>query len=85
MGGSLVCYHHRKEEKRMLLRIEGVSFPKSHFLEISPKLITELQKLADARDFHFDDSPDSLLTDPRFKIKEFKQPPPDWYNLRRKK
>lgn len=85
MGGSLVCHPHRSEWKRTLLRIEGSSYPKGHSLEISPKVITELQLLSFDREFHFEDHPRPLDSDSAVEVKDFKQPPPDWHEILNRK
>lgn len=85
MGGSLVSWPFRKENKRTLLGIEGISLPKGHYLTIKPAVMKELQDLGSDKHFHFDDSENILQSDESIRHKDFKQVPPDWFDVIKRK
>jgi hypothetical protein len=85
MGSSYVCAPFKKDSERTLFKIEGKAHPKAHTLVINPAVLSEVQKYGEDKKLHFDDNPIPLISDPLLKLSDFKQVPPDWSFIRKKR
>ena len=85
MGASHVFAPFRKDWKRTLFRIEGISEPKTHHLTIDPSVIKDLQVIGESKNKMFEECDDKIPSDITLKLDDFKQVPPDWAGVRAKK
>lgn len=85
LGSSMVVAPFRKDHNRTIFSIEGHSIPSDHVVTIYPRVIEELQKAGEDKNFSFDKNTKKLLSNTDFVFEDFKQTPPDWFSLRNSK